>query len=129
MKRYIKSTTRKELMNWNADIRKRQNALMQQYGVSYYNAIPADARAELDREDETHSAIEMIHSILTYGGGTAERVASNSRMKEYVDSLGYDTVLNLCQQEIDEFSTATIRRGIPGFDGGFYNSVKFRDDE
>ena len=93
--------------------------------------------ANFKRRYDYKSAWKMIGSVLAYNwqnGQSAKELLDwelnnrcHSYLKEYVDKLGYDTILNLTQQEMDDI--AYIKRAVfTDSDGLTYNSIVYKNN-
>ena len=93
--------------------------------------------ADLKRRYDYKSAWKMIGSILAYDwkeGQSAKELLDwelNDRyhfyLKEYVEEFGYDTILNLIQQDMDDIDH--INRAVFTDDDGLtYNSVVYKNN-
>ena len=93
--------------------------------------------ADFKRRYDYKSAWAMIGSVLAYhwqNGQSAKELLDwelnnryHSYLKEYVDKLGYDTILNLTQQEMDDI--AYIKRAVfTDSDGLTYNSIVYKNN-
>ena len=93
--------------------------------------------ANFKRRYDYKSAWKMIGSVLAYNwqnGQSAKELLDwelnnryHSYLKEYVDKLGYDTILNLTQQEKDDI--AYIKRAVfTDSDGLTYNSIVYKNN-
>lgn len=93
--------------------------------------------ADFKRRYDYKSAWKMIGSVLAYNwqnGQSAKELLDwelnnryHSYLKEYVDKLGYDTILNLTQQEMDDI--AYIKRAVfTDSDGLTYNSIVYKNN-
>ena len=108
---------------------------------AYYSDMTDDER----KEAETLSALRMINSVLAYldrgeMGRTgvkmedgakavldAELSRSTSYLQKYVDSLGYDKVVELIQGQIDDIDTVE-KNAWWDDESGYYNSIKWKRD-
>ena len=93
--------------------------------------------ADFKRRYDYESAWEMIGSILAYDwkeGQSAKELLDwelndryHSYLKEYVEEFGYDTILNLIQQDMDDIDH--INRAVFTDDDGLtYNSVVYKNN-
>lgn len=84
------------------------------------------------------NAWSMVSSILAYNWTRKDRSAKelldwelnhrhHSYLEEYVDELGYDTILNLIQQEMDDINHIEIAV-FTDSDGLTYNSVVYKNN-
>lgn len=93
--------------------------------------------ADFKRRYDYKSAWEMIGSILAYDwkkGQSAKELLDwelndryHSYLKEYVEEFGYDTILNLVQQDMDDIDH--INKAVFTDDDGLtYNSVVYKNN-
>lgn len=94
--------------------------------------------ADFRRRYDYKSAWEMIGSVLAYDWARKDRSARelldwelndryHSYLEEYVDKLGYDTILNLIQQEMDAIDHIEIAV-FTDSDGLTYNSIIYKNN-
>ena len=93
--------------------------------------------ADFKRRYDYKSAWEMIESVLAYNwqsGKSAKEFLDwelndryHSYLEEYVKLLGYDTILNLIQQEMDDIDH--IKKAVfTDSDGLTYNSIIYKNN-
>ena len=93
--------------------------------------------ADFKRRYDYKNAWSMVSSILAYNwqrGRTAEELLDwelnhrhHSYLEEYVDKLGYGTILNLIQQEMDEIDH--IEKAVfTDSEGLTYNSIVYKNN-
>lgn len=93
--------------------------------------------ADFERRYDYKSAWEMIGSILAYDwkeGQSAKELLDwelndryHSYLKDYVEEFGYDTILNLIQQEMDDIDH--INKAVyTDSDGLTYNSIVYKNN-
>ena len=142
-KNYVSATTKKELEARRRGLRDSRISELEQAGVSRDEIRNAGFFSNLDshlpegradyykQQSEELSAIDMLHSILTYEPGhTVDSLLQDRYMQDYIKTLGRERVAELCQAELDEYANAKINRDVFVDDEGLsYNSVTFRDDE
>lgn len=93
--------------------------------------------ANFKRRYDYKSAWKMIGSVLAYNwqnGQSAKELLDwelnnryHSYLKEYVDKLGYGTILNLIQQEMDDIDHIEIAV-FTDSDGLTYNSIVYKNN-
>lgn len=72
--------------------------------------------------------IDMINSILVYDG--SKNIMSNGYLKDYIETLGFETVADLVTEQIEDLNKATILRNVLTDDEGLsYNSVIWADEQ
>jgi hypothetical protein len=70
---------------------------------------------------------EMINSILCYDG--PRNIMSNRYLYDYIKKLGIDTVQRLCDEQIEDFNKAVVRRNVcTDSEGVSYNSIIWADE-
>lgn len=70
---------------------------------------------------------DMINSILCYHG--QNRIMENIYLNNYIDKLGYDCVLRLCNEQIQDFNKAIVKTNVhTDYEGCSYNSIIWADE-
>lgn len=98
--------------------------------VGYKSRLPKELVDKFNKADRELWCIEMIHSILIYSSErNPDVIIEDKYLKKYIDELGRDKVMELLNQEIEEFNNATITKDTyTDSEGVTYNSVTFKDD-
>lgn len=108
--------TRKELEKLKATLPK------------WKNGKPPVFSEEQKQLDKKLWCIEMINSILIYDGKF--QIMENPYLQSYIDSLGFDVVESLVNEQIQEVEQATILKNFSvDFDGVVYNSIIWKDEK
>lgn len=101
--------------------------------VGLKDRLPQEQFDAFMKEEGKIRAIEMIHSILTYAepeNWTTDYIMSNKYMKRYIEELGEDAVVELANQEIEEYKNNAIvdKDTYTDSEGVTYNSVRFKNE-
>ncbi len=101
--------------------------------VGLKDRLPEEQFDAFMKEEGKIRAIEMIHSILTYAepeNWTTDYIMSNKYMKRYIEELGEDAVVELANQEIEEYKNNAIvdKDTYTDSEGVTYNSVRFKNE-
>lgn len=136
MKRYIKSTSDRELNHKKSELFKRVTHRLGgdelENSTNRYWENPARNHKNWTDEERYEQSIldciEMIHSIMAYDPyPTVESILSDKYLQDDIDKLGYDTVESLVSQEMAHFESIGRKRRTSYTSDGTYAGIEWGD--
>ncbi len=92
------------------------------------NGVPPVLTPQQEILQESLSCRDMINSILCYHG--TNNIMNNPYLKRYIESLGTILVSQLVDEQIKDFSKATVIQNVhTDSEGCSYNSIIWGDEE
>ena len=135
----LTETTNKELKAMHEELHKKEVQALRDAGdpnpestAGIAKRLPPEVWNELDIEGTILDCIEMTHSILTYApdnNRTLEYVLDSRYIKKYIDKLGENKVIEIINQEVEEYKNAIVNtNAYTDSEGVTYSSVTFKDE-